>query len=80
MTASREMVELQRAMLRDAVAAGQLGPGADSEETVHAARLAHLRRVHDGDGERTRRDVRRGSVHADLPAPARAAPALYPPD
>jgi len=34
MTASREMVEMQRVMLRDAVAAGQLGPGADSEETV----------------------------------------------
>jgi AcrR family transcriptional regulator len=34
MRASREMVELQRAMLRDAVAAGQLGSGAESEETV----------------------------------------------
>ena len=34
MAASREMVELQRGMLRDAVAAGQLGPGADSEEAV----------------------------------------------
>ena len=34
MAASREMVELQRAMLRDAVAAGQLGSGADSEEAV----------------------------------------------
>ena len=32
---SREMVEIQRSMLRDAVAAGQLGPGADSEEAVH---------------------------------------------
>ena len=34
MAASREMVELQRAMLRDAVATGQLGASADSEETV----------------------------------------------
>ena len=34
MAASREMIELERAILRDAVAAGQLGPGADSEETV----------------------------------------------
>ena len=36
MTASREMVELQREMLRDAVAAGQLGPGADSDDAVCA--------------------------------------------
>jgi AcrR family transcriptional regulator len=34
MTASREMVELQRGMLRDAVSAGQLGPDADSDEAV----------------------------------------------
>ena len=31
---SKEMVDLQRGALSDAVAAGQLGPGADSEEAV----------------------------------------------
>jgi len=31
---SREMVDLQRAALADAVAGGQLGPGADAEEAV----------------------------------------------
>lgn len=34
MAASVEMVELQRAALHDAVVAGQLGPGADDENTV----------------------------------------------
>ncbi len=34
MAASREMIELQRSMLRDAVLEGQLGAGADSEEAV----------------------------------------------
>ena len=34
MAASREMVELQRSLLRDAVAAGQVGAAADSEEAV----------------------------------------------
>jgi AcrR family transcriptional regulator len=34
MAASRDMIELQRAMLRDAVAAGQLGRDADSDEIV----------------------------------------------
>ena len=35
MRAAARWSRLQRSMLRDAVAAGQLGPGADSEETVH---------------------------------------------
>jgi len=35
MRASRDMVELQREILRDAIAAGQLGRAADSEEAVH---------------------------------------------
>ena len=34
MAISQEMVDLQRAALVDAVAAGQLGPGADSDEAV----------------------------------------------
>jgi AcrR family transcriptional regulator len=34
MAASRDMLELQREMLRDAVAAGQLGAAADSEDTL----------------------------------------------
>ena len=33
-TPSKEMVDLQRAALADAVAAGQLGPGANAEEAV----------------------------------------------
>jgi hypothetical protein len=32
---SAEMVALQRAALADAVAAGQLGPGADSDQAIH---------------------------------------------
>jgi AcrR family transcriptional regulator len=32
---SREMVAIQRAALAEAVAAGQLGPGADTEEAIH---------------------------------------------
>jgi AcrR family transcriptional regulator len=35
MDASRNMLELQRGMLRDAVAEGQLGAAADSEETLY---------------------------------------------
>jgi AcrR family transcriptional regulator len=35
LTPSAEMVALQRAALADAVAAGQLGPGADSDEAVY---------------------------------------------
>ena len=34
MAISQEMVDIQRAALVDAVAAGQLGPGADSDEAV----------------------------------------------
>jgi len=34
MAISREMIDIQRAALVDAVAAGQLGPGADSDEAV----------------------------------------------
>ena len=34
MAISREMIDIQRAVLVDAVAAGQLGPGADSDEAV----------------------------------------------
>ncbi len=35
MAASHAMLDLQRGMLRDAIAAGQLGPGADSDEAIH---------------------------------------------
>ncbi len=37
MAISREMIDLQRAALVDAVTAGQLGPGADSDEAVYLA-------------------------------------------
>ena len=39
MAPSREMVELQRGALADAVAAGQLGAGADSDEAVFAVSI-----------------------------------------
>ena len=36
---SQEMVAIQRAALADAVAAGQLGPGADTEEALHVVSI-----------------------------------------
>jgi AcrR family transcriptional regulator len=80
MTASREMVELQRDMLRDAVAAGQLGAAADSEEAVMVVAslicgvftmaLANEPGVAFGDGRFT----------PVFPRLVTLLPALYPPD
>ena len=57
MTASREMVEMQRVMSRRG-RRGSARPGCRLRGDRLHARLAHLRGVHDGDGERAGRDVR----------------------
>src|SRR5664280_888930 len=47
-TPSVEMVALQRAAMADAVAAGQLGPGADSDEAVYLVSIhIHIPEAHE---------------------------------
>ncbi len=74
-----EMVAIQRAQLANAVARGEVGPAADSDE----APLSHLdpdyRSPVPGDGQRARPGVGRGPVHSAVPQPHGAVRRLLSP-
>ena len=80
MAPSLEMVRLQRQALADAVAAGQLGAGADSDEAIYGDLGLHQRRHRPGDGQRTRPALGRGPLQPDAPQASRHTRRPLPPE
>ncbi len=76
---SREMVRRQRVALRDAVANGQLGPGADSDEAVFAVSILISGAIGQAIANEPNVPWGQGRFTPLFPKLLETLPALYPP-